>query len=174
VFVAIPGMKPVMQLRIGWSLATKEGRTFSDNAYTAPYELARFDPPAEGFGDIAIDLTPRAPAPVAVGAPASAEEGQRLAQMFACVACHFPAANAIADRSGPTWRGLAGAERKVFVEGRPTTVTADAAYLRESILNASAKIAAGYETGEFAMPSYAGVLTEAQVDSLVLHIQTLK
>jgi mono/diheme cytochrome c family protein len=27
---------------------------------------------------------------------------------------------------------------------------------------------------EFAMPSFAGVLTDAQVDSIVLYIQTLK
>jgi mono/diheme cytochrome c family protein len=174
VFIAVPGLKPVMQLRVGWSLATAEGRTFSDNVYTTPYEFAKFDPRAEGFGAIAIDLTPRTAAPVAAAAPPSAEEGQRVAQLFACVACHFPAANAIADRAGPTWKGLAGTERKVFVDGQPATVTADAAYLRESILNASAKIAAGYEKGEFAMPSYAGVLSDSQVDSLVLYIQTLK
>ncbi|MBI5769716.1 MAG: hypothetical protein HZA93_18215 [Verrucomicrobia bacterium] len=174
VFVAIPGMKPVMQLRIGWSLATAAGRAFADNAYTTPHALAKFDPHAEGFGDIAVDLTPRTAAPIAAAAPPSAEEGQRLAQMFACVACHFPAANAIADRAGPTWKGLAGTQRKVFVDGQPTTVTADAAYLRESILNASAKIAAGYEKGEFAMPSFAGVLNESQVESLVLYLQTLR
>ncbi len=173
VFIAVPGMKPVQQLRVGWSLATAAGAAFDDNAYTTPYELAKFDPKAEGFGDITIDLTPRA-AVAQVAGPVSVEEGQRLSQMFACVACHFPSANAQADRSGPTWKGLAGSQRKVFVEGKPVTVTADDAYLRESILNPAAKIAAGYEKGEFAMPSYAGVLTDSQVDSLVLYIKSLK
>ena len=173
VFIAVPGLKPVQQLRVGWSLATAAGATFDDNAYTTPYELAKFDPRAEGFGDITIDLTPRAAAAVAAG-PVNLEEGKRVAQMFACVACHFETANKFAERAGPTWRGLAGSSRAVFVEGKPTTVTADDAYLRESILNASAKIAAGFEKGEFAMPSYAGVLSDSQIDSLVLYIKSLK
>ena len=90
------------------------------------------------------------------------------------MACHFETANRIADRAGPTWKGLAGSSRAVFVEGKPATVTADDTYLRESILNAGAKIAAGYEKGEFAMPSYAGMLSESQIDSLVLYIKSLK
>jgi len=53
-------MKPVMQLRVDWSLATATGTNFSDNAYTTPYELAKFDPVADAFGNIAVDLTPRA------------------------------------------------------------------------------------------------------------------
>ncbi|MBL9202965.1 MAG: hypothetical protein JNL39_20810, partial [Opitutaceae bacterium] len=58
VFIAVPGLKPVQQLRVGWSLATAAGAAFDDNAYTTPYDLAKFDPRAEGFGDITIDLTP--------------------------------------------------------------------------------------------------------------------
>ncbi len=173
VFIAVPGLKPVEQLRVGWSLATATGAAFDDNAYTTPYELAKFDPRAEGFGDITIDLTPRAAAAVAAG-PVNLEEGKRVAQMFACVACHFETVNRFAERAGPTWRGLAGSQRAVFVEGKATNVTADDAYLRESILNASAKIAAGFEKGEFAMPSYAGVLSDSQIDSLVLYIKSLK
>ena len=38
-------------------------------------------------------------------------------------------------------------------------VTADEAYLRESILEPAAKVVTGYERGESGMPSYAGVLT---------------
>ena len=34
--------------------------------------------------------------------------------------------------------------------------------------------AAGYERGEYAMPSYAGALTDSQVESLILFIKTLK
>jgi hypothetical protein len=60
VFVAVPGMKPVMQLRVGWSLATSAGATFAENAYTTPYALAHFVPKEEGFGGISVDLTPRA------------------------------------------------------------------------------------------------------------------
>jgi hypothetical protein len=62
----------------------------------------------------------------------------------------------------------------VFVAGKPTEIIVDEAYLRESILQPTAKIAAGFEKGEYAMPSYAGVLSEAQVESLILFIKTLR
>lgn len=174
VFVAVPGLKPVMQLRIGWSLATAGGATFSDNAYTTPRELPRFDPESEGFGPLAIDLTPRAPAAAAAVAAPSATEGARLAQMFACIACHGSDHNPAVARSGPPWQGLHGSRRKVFVGGTAREVEVDDAYLRESILEPSAKLAAGFEKGEYAMASYAGVLTEAQIESLILHIRTLR
>ncbi|WP_414663003.1 DUF6797 domain-containing protein [Horticoccus sp. 23ND18S-11] len=173
VFVGVPGMKPVMQLRVGWSLATAAGARFDDNAYTTPYELAKFDPKAEGFDDLKVDLTPRAVVAQASG-PVSLEEGQRLAQLFACVACHADTYNPIVAKSGPPWKGLFGSQRAVFVAGKTTKVTVDEAYIRESILDPSAKIASGFEKGEYAMPSFAGVLTDSQVESLVLFVKSLK
>ena len=77
-------------------------------------------------------------------------------------------------RSGPPWQGLFGSRRKVFVNGKPTEITADEAYLRESIIEPSAKVAAGFEKGEYAMASYAGVLSDAQIESLILHIRSLR
>ena len=59
VFIGVPNMRPVMQLRIGWSLETTEGNTFENNAYTTPYSLPKFDPVIEGFGYFDVDLTPR-------------------------------------------------------------------------------------------------------------------
>ena len=53
-------------------------------------------------------------------------------------------------------------------------MTADEAYLRESILEPSAKIVSGYEKGEAGMPSYAGVLTDPQIESIILFIKSLK
>ncbi|MEI8088044.1 MAG: DUF6797 domain-containing protein [Opitutaceae bacterium] len=173
VFVAVPGMKPVMQLRVGWSLATPAGVTFAENAYTTPYTLAHFVPKEEGFGEISVDLTPRA-AVAAAQELISADEGKRLAQLFGCFACHAAAEDKGLEKSGPTWRGLFGRRRPVFVAGKAIDITVDEAYVRESILQPTAKIAAGFEKGEYAMPSYAGVLSEAQVDSLILFIKTLR
>ena len=173
VFLGVRDMKPVMQLRVGWSLATAEGKAFEENAYTTPYELAKFEPKAEGFGDLQVDLTPRA-AIAQVAGPVSAEEGKRLAQLFACVACHADEFNPIAVKSGPPWKGLYGTEHKVFVDGKPETVRADEAYIRESILTPTAKISAGFEKGEYAMPSFAGILNPSQIESLVLYVKSLK
>jgi hypothetical protein len=172
VFIGVPDMKPVMQLRVGWSLATADGQTFAENAYTTPYELAKFDPKAEGFGDVKVDLTPRAVVAQASG-PVSLDEGRRVAQLFACVACHAGEDSGIA-KAGPSWKGLFGAERTVTAAGKPIKVTVDEAYVRESILEPAAKISPGFEKSEYAMPSYAGVVTPSQVESLVLYIKSLK
>jgi mono/diheme cytochrome c family protein len=172
VFVGVPDMKPVMQLRVGWSLATADGLAFEENGYLTPYELTPFDPRAEGFGDIRVDLTPRAAIAQASG-PVDVDEGRRLAQLFACIACH-----AIDDggfiKAGPPWKGLYGTERAVAIGGKMTRVQADEAYLRESILDPTSKVAAGFEKGEYAMPSYAGVLNDSQIEALILYIKSLR
>ncbi len=173
VFIGVPGIRPVQQLRVGWSLATESGQTFEGNAYTTPYTLTKCDADREGFGNITVDLTPHAPA-VQNPAPSNPEEGRRVAQMFGCVACHSQEGTDMAH-VGPTWKGLFGSGRDFFTKDKKKGRTiADAAYLRESILDPSAKIVAGYERGEYAMPSYAGALTASQVESLILFIQTLK
>jgi hypothetical protein len=75
---------------------------------------------------------------------------------------------------GPTWRGLFGTDRPVVVNRKKGTVHVDEAYLRESILDPSAKIVSGFEQGEYAMPSYAGVASDSQIEALILFIKTLK
>ncbi|HRE80338.1 MAG TPA: c-type cytochrome [Opitutaceae bacterium] len=173
VFVAVPGMKPVMQLRVGWALATHAGLAFESNAYTTPYELVPFRPQDEGFGDLIFDLNPRSVAVTETQGPVSIEEGQRVSQLFACIACHSTEGVGVI-KAGPSWRGLYGSTHPVFIGGKSVTTTVDDAYLRESILDPTAKIAAGFEKGEYAMPSYAGVLTPSQVESLILYIKSLK
>ena len=120
-----------------------------------------------------MDLTPRAAA-AKKAEVVSAKEGQRLATMFGCVACHSVTDTAMSN-VGPKWNGLYGSKRDIVTDkGRKATATADRAYLRESILEPNAKKHASYVKSEFAMPSFAGVLTDAQIDSIVLYIQTLK
>ena len=92
-----------------------------------------------------------------------AGEGQQLFKSNGCAACHS------VDGSkgvGPTMQGLAGSQ--VALEDG-STVTADDAYLRESILEPSAKRVAGYSA---AMP--ARDLSPAEVDALVAYIDALR
>ena len=173
VFFGAPGLTPAMQPRIGWSLASHDGPRMEDNAYTTSYELAKFEPPAEGFGDIAIDLTPR-PAVAQADGPVTIEEGRRLSQVLGCVACH-----AVKDQDypnvGPKWKGLFGSERAYLTpEKNRDKTTADESYVRESILQPTAKTVAGYELFEYAMPSYAVVVTDSQIEALILYLKTLK
>ncbi len=168
VFVGVPGMKPVMQMRIGWSLAIAGGAKFGETAYFTPHELVKFDPLAEGFGAIEVDLTPRVTTRSSVAA--SVEEGERIYKMMGCMACHA-ADDSEQPKIGPGWRGLYGSER-LIVKQQP--VVADEAYLREAILTPAVKVVKGFEKVEAGMPQYAGVLTDEQVESLILFIKTLK
>ena len=95
---------------------------------------------------------------------ASVEAGEKLYQSFGCMACHSTDGS---RNHGPTFLGLAGKEREFPGAGK---VVADAAYLRESIINPVAIFVPDYPAGM--MPAYP--LDEKQVDSLVLYIQSLQ
>jgi glucose/arabinose dehydrogenase/mono/diheme cytochrome c family protein len=168
-FVGIPDMRPSMQMRIGWSLATTSGTRIDGNVYLTPTVLSTFAPAAEGFGAITVDLTPRAAAATAAR-PVTADEGRRVATRMGCLACHSTDGS-VTGRVGPSWKALAGSERVLANGGRRM---ADAAYLRESILNPTASVARGFDQTDAGMPSYAGVLTDAEIESVMLYIQSLK
>lgn len=168
VFISLPDLRPVMQMRLGWSLRTADGATFSDNAYFTPHELVAFDPPAEGFDTVAIDPAPR-PAPRPEPTPITATEGQRLAELMGCVACHSTDGSTL-GKSGPTWKGLFGRERE-FADG--TQVRADDAYLREAIREPTRRVVRGFENSDTGMPSYEGVLTPEQIEALVRYLRNL-
>lgn len=172
VFVGFPDMKAgVHQMRIGWGLSSADGLPANNAAYFSPWELATFDPTKEGFGDITVDLTPRK-VEAAADAVVSVAEGEKLYQMFGCMACHS-IDGTLQGKVGPSWKGLYGSEREI-AKGDKGKFPADEAYLRESILNPSAKVVKGFEKFDTGMPIYAGILNDAQIESLILYIKSLK
>jgi cytochrome c oxidase subunit 2 len=68
---------------------------------------------------------------------------------------------------GPTWRGLFGSQVKLS-DG--SVVTADEAYLIESIAKPSAKVVDGFP--DHVMPIFN--LTDAQIKNIASYIETLK
>lgn len=170
VFVAVPGMAPTMQLQVGWTLASAAGQPVEGQAYTTPYALRTFDPKAEGFGDITIDLTPRTTSAEAAG-EVSVAEGRRVYEQFGCMACHAIERGA-PTRLGPPLIGLFGTPRPL--SDRQAPVVADEVYLREAIREPASAIVAGYENSGVGMPSFAGVLTDAEIESVVQFIKTLR
>ena len=72
-----------------------------------------------------------------------------------------------AGKTGPTFKGVFGANVKLSTGA---SVKADEAYLRRSILDPAREIVQGFEPG---MPTYRGVLSDAEVESLVRYIQSL-
>ncbi|HYT61243.1 MAG TPA: cytochrome c, partial [Haliangiales bacterium] len=169
VFVGVPDMKRVMQMRLGWALATSDGANFEQNAYFTPYELVRFDPAAEGFEPLTVNLTPRM-ARAAAPAPATVAEGKRVAELMGCVACHSVDGTTL-GKVGPTWKGLFGSE-VAFADGSKTV--ADETYLRESIKEPAAKVVRGFDKSDTGMPSYEGVISDSQIEALLLYIKSLR
>ncbi len=66
---------------------------------------------------------------------------------------------------------MAGRRLKL-VDG--TTVRATQDYLRESIINPTAKVTAGYNDPDAGMPPYLGIFSDSDLESLVLYIDTLR
>jgi cytochrome c oxidase subunit 2 len=90
--------------------------------------------------------------------------GEDLAVMKGCMACHA------VDESvkiGPSWVGLFGSQ-VILDDG--TTVTADEAYLKESIIEPNAKIAQGYSP--YSMPVVD--LTPSEVQTLIEYIRSVQ
>jgi cytochrome c oxidase subunit 2 len=90
--------------------------------------------------------------------------GQKLFSEKACITCHS------SDGKGraPSLNGIYGRQVQL-ADGR--TITADDAYIRESILQPNAKIVAGYQP---LMPSFQGQLTEEQIIALMSYIKSLQ
>ena len=51
---------------------------------------------------------------------------------------------------------------------------ADEGYLRESIKSPAAKVVRGYEKSDVAMPTYEGLISDAQIESLILYLKTIR
>lgn len=93
------------------------------------------------------------------------EYGEQLYTQQGCNACHSVDGSRMV---GPTWQGLYGQENHPMADG--TTVTVDENYLRESIIEPSAKIVQGYSP---VMPPYSS-LSERQVSALIAYIEELQ
>ena len=170
IFVGFPDMQPVMQFRFGWSIAAENGTILQRNAYLTPRDLQKFEPTKHGFKDLKVDLTPRTNNIAAESTPITVDEGKRLAELMGCIACHSTDGSSL-GKVGPTWKNLAGA-RVRFTDG--TTATANSDYLRESIRKPAAKIVKDFDKSDAGMPSYEGILTDPQIEALVVYIESLR
>ena len=90
------------------------------------------------------------------------ELGEKLYTSKACNTCHSLDGTAAV---GPTWKDLYAKER-VSVDGK--TVKADDNYLRQSIVNPNAFVVKGYPP---VMPTYAGLLSDREIDAIIEFIK---
>jgi cytochrome c oxidase subunit II len=92
-----------------------------------------------------------------------AREGQALFNSFGCSGCHAPNSSIHA----PDLHGIYG-HTVPLSDGR--MVMADEAYMRDSILAPAKDVVAGYAP---VMPSFRGVVTEAEMVKLIAYLKSL-
>ena len=92
-----------------------------------------------------------------------ANTGQGIFQSLGCSTCH----RFDTQGRGPNLVGVFG-KTVLLEDGR--TVTADENYIRESILNPSAKVVSGFKP---IMPVFQGLVSEEQLNALVAYIKSL-
>jgi cytochrome c oxidase subunit 2 len=93
-----------------------------------------------------------------------ASAGEKLFADLACNTCHRPDSGG----RGPVLNGLFG---KTITTEAGEMVVVDEAYVRESILNPSAKISAGYQP---IMPTFQGLVSEEGLLELIEYVKSLK
>jgi len=94
-----------------------------------------------------------------------AQQGETLFGQYGCASCH------LLDQAGgrcPNLRGVYGSRIQL---ANGSTVLADDAYIRESILNPNAKIVAGFK--QDVMPSFQGQISEEALLQLIVYIKSL-
>jgi cytochrome c2 len=169
--LVLPDMKRVMQMQLDYDLRAADGRAATDTLWLTVNHVQEMDLSKAGLGSVdwkadaargATTTVSRAAAP---GTP-TAEAGAKLFASKGCAACHS-VDGTTAGKIGPTLKGVY-LSTVSFENGPPHR--ADADYLRESILDPAKRVVKGYEA---AMPSFLGVLSDTEVQSLVLYIESL-
>ena len=101
-------------------------------------------------------------------AAGDADHGKALYTSLGCVGCHTLSGE---KSTGPTFKGLAGSQVKL-ADG--STVTADDAYLLESITDPDKQIAAGYSAGIMSSVIKPGQVSRDDANDLVAFIKQQK
>lgn len=118
-----------------------------------------------GGGELGDGTGSRDTAPDVAIDPEAVARGMELANNTGCLACHSVDGS---PNTGPTWKGVAGSSRPLE---SGESVTADTAYLFNSIVDPAAQVVTGFAPS---MPAtYSESLTETEINDLVAYIQSL-
>lgn len=166
VFIAVPQMEESMQLGVSYSLVSEKGHALKGEIYTTPKALGdqvfkSKDFPKIDFKALAIKFESSEPK------EASVQFGKSVIERVGCMGCHSTTEKRD-GRNGPPWKGLFASKRKIKGGSK---LVADENYLKESILSPMAKVSEGYEP---TMPPYAGLLSEVELDSIILFLKSIK
>jgi mono/diheme cytochrome c family protein len=123
---------------------------------------------ATGAASQGAPPTLSAPPPPSGGAGGAAAAGAQLFQSLGCSACHSLTGAKII---GPTFKGLYGSKVQLSTG---QTVTADEAYLLQSIEDPDAKIVKGFPKGVMSATIPPGSVSTAKAKQLVAFIKSKK
>ena len=169
IFLLIPDMKEVMQMEVAYQITAKDGKVVQDRFWFTINNMSEMD--QKGFKNVDLALLETSGKEtvdvVKKEEIVSAERGKELFQKTACVGCHSDGLKT-KGMYGPPFQNLYKSERH-FEDG--TSAIADEKYIRESILVPSAKIIKGYNEE---MPSFSGILSDGDIESITLFIKSLK
>jgi cytochrome c oxidase subunit II len=116
-------------------------------------------------GDAPSTGGPTTTQPDAEPDPAAAERGETVANSVGCLLCHTVDGT---DGTGPTFKGLFGASRPLEGGG---FVTADDAYLVNSIVDPGSQVVEGF--ANVMPPDFGDTLSDEQISDLVEFIKSL-
>lgn len=170
VFLRLDGMVPVMQLQVDWDLKFANGTSVKNFADFTIRSLEKFDF-AKGGIEPAIMSAPAISASQSAGsteAPTS-EAGRRVALQMGCLSCHSVDGK-MEGMKGPSWYHLFGAE-VLLTNGQKVLATED--YIKESVMDPTAKVRKGFNNPDVGMPPYAGILSDSQLESVILYFKDL-
>lgn len=167
-FFAMDDVLPIHQIELNYSLSIFKSETkpisgqiyFTVNQQNEVQDISQFDPIQDVWNSKKAQID---------SSKASVVSGKKTYESFGCLACHS-IDGTTKGRSGPTLKNLWMSERK-FSNSKKRI--ADKQYLRDSVLYPTRNVLAGYDTNDIGMPSYQGILTDGQIESLVLFIQSL-
>ena len=170
VLLVVPRMQPVMQMQLDYDLRSREGAPMKNTLYLTLHSVDSMNLAAAGFGSLdwraSAKRAESATSVATTAAAPTAAMGAKVFQRSGCTGCHS-VDGTVAGKTGPTLKGVYGS--KVTLSNKTTRV-ADDEYLRTSILEPGRELVQGYEPF---MPSFRGVLTDAEVSALVLYVKSL-
>jgi cytochrome c2/glucose/arabinose dehydrogenase len=170
VLLLIPDMKKADQMEVTYTLAARDGKKISDGIW---FSLRHENPlKYQGYGFKNVDLNQvnltaaQLAGMIKSDLPVTVDRGKELFGKVGCIGCHSTGRKT-EGMYGPPLQGIYGFKRELADH---TFVIADEAYLRESILQPSKKVVKGYNPE---MPSFEGILSESDVQSILFYIKTL-
>ena len=169
VLLLVPDMKEVMQMEVVYELKSRDGHKMNDPFWFTVNSAGNLNLDQYGFKNVdlaRLSVEKKEIVSAKKDEMATAEKGKALFQKMACVACHSEGLKTD-GMYGPPFQNLYKSERH-FEDG--TSIIADEKYIKESILSPALKIVKGYNEE---MPSFVGVLSDSDIESIILHIKTL-